>query len=131
MLSSRGTSLNALLHRNVPQSRAPSTPRSIVTTPRPFKARRVVFAQTDEFKHTQEVHVWLFAQGGASMNGKEKRGETQTSFSQPVGELIAISRRAHVCYRKSLDGGIASSVGTQQAASSKSLLSSASVADAG
>jgi hypothetical protein len=38
MLSSSGTSLNALLHRNVPQSRAPSTPRSIITTPRPFKS---------------------------------------------------------------------------------------------
>jgi hypothetical protein len=77
MLSSRGTSLNALLHRNVPQSRAPSTPRSIITTSR---ARRVVFAQTDEFKHAREVHVWLLAQ--ASMNGKGKRGKTQTSFNQ-------------------------------------------------
>jgi hypothetical protein len=34
-----------------------------------------VFAQTDEFKHAREVHVWLLAQ--ASMNGKGKRGKTQ------------------------------------------------------
>jgi hypothetical protein len=62
-----------LLHRNVRQSRAPSTPRSIITTPRPFKSGRIAFAQTDEFKHTREVHVWLLAQ--ASMNGSGKRGK--------------------------------------------------------
>ena len=56
------------------------------------------------------------------MNGKGKRGKTQTSFSQSVGES-AVSRRAHVCNRKSSSNGIASSVG--HTASSKSLLSSA------
>ncbi len=64
--------------------------------------RRIAFAQTDEFKHTREVHVWLLAQGVDERKWEARKNrKTQTSFSQSVGELIAISRRAHVCNRKS------------------------------
>jgi hypothetical protein len=84
MLSSSGTSLDALLHRNVRQSRAPSTPRSR----RRSRSRvwRIAFAHTDEFKHTREVHVWLLAQGVDERKWEARRNSNVSSVSQSVGE---------------------------------------------
>jgi hypothetical protein len=82
--------------------------RSIITTPRPFKSGRIVFARTDERKHTREVHVRLLAQGVDERKREARRNSNVIQVSA-VGELAAISRRAHVCNRKSSGIGIASS----------------------
>jgi hypothetical protein len=58
-----------------------------------------------------------------------RRNSNVIQVSQ-LGELAAISRRAHVCNRKSSGIGIASSVG-QTASSKVAALVGASVADAG
>ena len=50
------------------------------------RAARIAFAQTDEFKHTREVHVWLLAQGVDERKWEARRNSNVSSVSQSVGE---------------------------------------------